>query len=71
MEKRRYDRIAQLRHRNGKRSYVTEIENLKILLAWEHGDLTEGQAAKALQVDRMDARQMIWDAIEEGNKLAR
>ncbi len=54
-----------------RKKVLSRADKVKILLAWEHGDLTEGQAAKALRVDRLDARQMSWDAIEEGNKLAR
>lgn len=37
--KRRQDRLAQQKHRGSKRSYVTEIENLCVLLAWESEQL--------------------------------
>lgn len=69
MNKRRIDRLAQQRHRGSRRSYVTEIENLKILLAWEAGELSEGQAMKAIGVDRVTARGMKCDAIREGGEM--
>lgn len=56
--KRRYDRLKQQKHRGSKRSYVTEIENLRTLLAWETGQLSEGQAARKIGVDRVTLRDM-------------
>lgn len=56
LAKQRADRLAQQRHRNSKASPVTEKENALILLAWEAGELTEGQAMEALGVDRIGAR---------------
>jgi hypothetical protein len=67
--KRRLDRLSQQKHRDSKRSYVTEIENLQIILAWEAGELSEGQAAKALEVDRVTARDMRLRAIQAGARL--
>mgnify|MGYP001604300479 CR=1 FL=1 len=61
--KRRKDRAYQQKHRNSKRSYVTEIENLGFLLAWESGDLSEGQLAKRLGIDRVELRDMRINAI--------
>jgi hypothetical protein len=57
-EKRRQDRLFQQRHRGSKRSYVTEIENLRVLLAWEAEFLSEGQAAKRLGLERVELRDM-------------
>ena len=68
--KRRYDRLAKQKERGSKRSYVTEIENLKIILAWEAGELSEGQAARAIQVDRVTLRDMRIEAINSGEGLA-
>ena len=68
--KRRYDRLAKQKERGSKRSYVTEVENLKILLAWEAELLSEGQAAKALRVDRVTLRDMRFQAIHVGEDLA-
>lgn len=64
-EKRRQDRLAQQRHRGSKRSYVTEIENLRVLLAWEAGHLSEGQAARILGLHRIDLRDMKFREIAE------
>lgn len=35
-----------------------QLEQLVILLAWEAGELTEGQAARRLVLDRIDLRAM-------------
>jgi hypothetical protein len=69
MNKQRLDRLAQQKHRGSKRSYVTEIENLKIILAWQSGNLSEGQAARALCMDRVSLRVMRDDAIKRGTDL--
>jgi predicted ArsR family transcriptional regulator len=69
MNKQRSDRLAQVRHRNSKRSYVTEIENLKICLAWACGELSEGQASKALGLDRVSARGHLAQLVEDGRAL--
>jgi len=55
---RRKNRLAQANHRKSSRSYKTESENLGLLLAWEAGDLSEGQVVKALGIDRMTLRIM-------------
>ena len=68
-EKRRKDRFYQQRHRGSKRSYVTEIENLNVLVAWQSETLSEGQAAKLLGTDRVSLREMRDAAIEAALKL--
>lgn len=65
----RYNRLAQQKHRGGKRSYVTQIEDLKICLAWESGELSEGQATKAMGYDRVTCRGIQQDAIKAGREL--
>lgn len=67
--KQRRDREAQQRHRGSKRSYVTEIENLQVLIARVAGELSEGQAARALGVDRVTERVMELDAVKVGVAL--
>lgn len=42
-----------------------------ILLAWEAGELSEGQAAKLLGLDRVSARARRQDMIKQGADLAR
>lgn len=61
--KRRYNRLAQQKHRGGKQSFVTQIENLKILLVWQSGEISEGQAAKILGMKRIEARELMYSAI--------
>jgi hypothetical protein len=68
-EKRRRDRFYQQKHRGSKQSYVTEVENLRILLAWEAGELSEGQVARYLNIDRVDLRDMKIGAIARGLEL--
>jgi hypothetical protein len=53
---RRAMRRYQARHRGSAQSYVTRYEDAVIVLAWVEGLLSEGQAAKALGLDRLDAR---------------
>lgn len=43
---------------------------LSVLLAWEAGELTEGQASKALGTDRVSARHAKIQMIERGVLLA-
>lgn len=62
----RYNRLAKQKERGSKRSYVTEIEDLKILLAWEAGELSEGQASKILGIDRIAARIKRDEAVADG-----
>lgn len=68
-QKRRSDRLAKQRLRNSERSYVTEVEDLQIMLAWESGQLSEGQAMKALGTSRIDARRMKQQATAKGCEL--
>jgi hypothetical protein len=69
MDKRRYNRLAAAKSRKSKRSYKTELENAQILLAWLNADLSEGQASKALNIDRIALREMRDTAIAEGLRL--
>lgn len=64
-EKRRQDRQYQAKHRGTKRSFVTEIENLKVLLAWEAGQISEGWAAKILKLDRVSLRDLRLKYLDE------
>lgn len=63
-DKRRRDRLSQQRHRGSRRSFVTEIENLNVLVAWQVGTLSEGQAAKCIGTDRVSLREMRDAAIQ-------
>lgn len=65
----RYNRLAKQRERNSKRSFATEVEDLKICFAWEAGELSEGQAVKALGYDRVTCRKIQQDAIRQGRQL--
>ena len=67
--KQRYNRHAQQKHRGSRRCYRTEAEDALILLAWEAGELSEGQAAKALGVDRVTARDRRLSAVERGHNI--
>lgn len=62
-------RLYQQKCRGGKRSPVTEVEDLKICLAWEAGELSEGQATTAMGYDRVACRGILQDAIMEGREL--
>jgi hypothetical protein len=55
-QKARYNRLAKQKERGTKISYLTRFEDAAICLAWEAGELSEGQAATALGVDRIGAR---------------
>lgn len=68
--KRRLDRLSQQKHRQGKRSYLTEFENLAVLLAWESGALSEGQAASTLGMDRLTLREFRITSIDLGKIIA-
>jgi len=68
---RRQGRLAQQRHRSSAVSYVTEWENTLVLLAWEAGELSEGQVSKLLGVHRIEARGMRIAAIERGREIGR
>ena len=67
--KQRYNRHAQQKHRGSRRCYRTEAEDALILLAWEAGELSEGQAAKALDVDRVTARDRRLAGISHGHDI--
>ncbi len=69
-DKVRYNRLAQAKHRGSKRSYKTELENAQIMMAWLNADLSEGQAARILGMERVALRVMRDDAIAEGIRLA-
>lgn len=62
-------RIYQTNHRGG-RSHKTEKENMQILLLWEAGLLSEGQVAKALDMDRVAVRMLRDGAIASAMALA-
>lgn len=70
MRKQRQDRLSQAKGRQSRRSYVTEIENLQILIAWAVGELSEGQAARALKMDRVLARVASLSAVQAGVALS-
>lgn len=65
----RYNRLAKQKQRGSLKSYVTELEDLKICLAWEAAELTEGQAARALGYDRVTLRNIRYEAIRAGRDL--
>mgnify|MGYP003344296207 CR=1 FL=1 len=65
VRKNRLDRMSQAKIR-GSHSYKTEMENLQILLAWEAAELSEGQAAKALDMDRVSLRMLKEASIKSG-----
>lgn len=67
---RRKNRLQQAAHRSSKRSYKTDAENLGLLLLWEAEVLSEGQVAKALNIDRVTLRLMREGALAEALKLA-
>jgi len=69
-KKQRLVRLYQGKSRCDRRSYKTELENLQLLLAWEAGDLSEGQVANMLDVDRVALRMMRDGAIAAGMTLA-
>lgn len=69
----RYMREYQRRRRKGKRSYLSEIEDLteqvrrlEICLAWEAGELSESTAMKLLGVSRVEAREIRSQGIARG-----
>jgi hypothetical protein len=69
LKQRRY-RLYQAKHRGTACSLKTELENAQLLLAWETGNLSEGQFAKVLGIDRLAARVMRDEAVAEGMQLA-
>ena len=56
-ERTRYNRTYMARRRGG-RSYIDELEAIqrRICEFWDAGQLTEGQAANLLGLDRFSAR---------------
>lgn len=52
-------------------NYKKQIEDLQILVAWSNGELSEGQATRALDVGRIEAREMRHDAAQFGYLVAR
>ena len=68
--KRRYDRLAKAKERRSNRSYKTELENALLLLALESTDLSEGQVARAMGLDRLAVRVLRDAAVAAGVELA-
>lgn len=66
---RRTERLYQRRHRGDKHSASDEAENAAIVVAWEAGEVTEGQAARALGLDRVSARELKLKTIALGRAL--
>jgi len=66
----RQARLYQGKSRGDSRSHKTELENVQLLLAWEAGDLSEGQVSLALGVDRVSLRMMREGALAAGMKMA-
>ena len=67
---RRRNRLYQAAHRESRRSYKTDAENLGLLLLWEAGELSEGQVARAFDIDRVTLRMMREGAMAEAMKFA-
>lgn len=67
---RRRNRLYQALHRESRRSYKTDAENLGLLLLWEAGELSEGQVARALDIDRVTLRTMRDGAMAEAMQFA-
>lgn len=70
LKKQRLARLYQGNSRGDRRSYKTELENVQLLLAWESSGLSEGQVAKALNIDRVTLRMMREGAMAAGMTLA-
>lgn len=68
--KKRNNRRSQRRFRGDKRSPSDLYEDTAILLAWEAGDITEGQATKALGMHRVEAREAKLRIIYFGRAMA-
>lgn len=67
---RRSMRRHQRTSRGGKTSHRDNYENAAILLAWESGEITEGQAARALRLDRVSARELKLKSTALGRAIA-
>ena len=61
----RQARMYQAKSRGDLCSHKTKAENLGLLLLWEAEVLSEGQAARALDIDRVTLRLMREQAIAE------
>jgi hypothetical protein len=70
LKKKRQNRLYQFKHRGSARSYKTELENTRVILAWVAEELTEGQAATALGIDRVSLRIMRDGSITHGLMIA-
>ena len=60
-----YMRNYMAKRRGTKRSYKTEADAACVLLAWEAAEITEGQAAKLLRMDRVDVRGLRLKMLEQ------
>lgn len=65
----RYIREYMARRRGG-RSYKSEAETLRILLAVAEGELTQASAAKALKTDIVSVRERIQTEVKAGVAVA-
>lgn len=70
LKKQRMARLYQGKSRGDRHSYKTELENVRLLLAWEAGDLSEGQVSRVLGIDRVSLRMMREGAVAAGMALA-
>ncbi len=68
--KRRKERLYQRRHRGDKESARDLYENACIVAAWEAGEVSEGQAMRALGIDRVSARELKLCMIALGRAIA-
>lgn len=67
---RRREREYQRHSRGGARSPTDLYENAAIMAAWEAGEITEGQAMNALELDRVQAREAKLALVALGRSLA-
>ena len=70
LKKQRMARLYQGKSRGDRHSYKTELENVRLLLAWEAGNLSEGQVSRLLGIDRVSLRMMRERAVAAGMELA-
>lgn len=71
IQRARYNRKVKAESRDTVASHVSHLEDLKVIFAWETGNLTEGQASKALGYDRVTLRCMREFYEKAGGELAR
>lgn len=69
IRQRRAMRGYQAKARGTRQSFATLYENALIVLAWERAELSEGQAAKALGLDRLSARILRDDLVLAGIRI--